>query len=105
MRGAAGAWAERRMLEAGADAQEEDDDVLSKVPYFGALRKRFLDAERAAACKRKCAYYAGWPGLDDEQRAALIASGGSLSLKRDRPRGYIYLGKFDAEWLGWQAQP
>jgi hypothetical protein len=30
---------------------------------------------------------------------ALIASRGSLSLKQERPRGYIFLGKFEAEPL------
>ena len=49
------------------------------------------------ACRR--AYHASWPGLDEEQRVALIASKGSLSLKQARPRGYIYLGKFEAEPL------
>ena len=38
------------------------------------------------ACRR--AYHASWPGLDEEQRVALIASKGSLSLKQARPRGY-----------------
>ena len=48
------------------------------------------------ACRR--AYHASWPGID-EQRVALIASKGSLSLKQERPRGYIFLGKFEAEPL------
>ena len=47
-------------------------------------------------CRR--AYHASWPGLD-EPRVALIASRGSLSLKQERPRGYIFLGKFEAEPL------
>ena len=49
-------------------------------------------------CSCRRAYHASWPGLD-EQRVALIASKGSLSLKQERPRGYIFLGKFEAEPL------
>lgn len=97
---AADASAELSKLEsqpaAGADAQD-DDDLLGKIPILGPMRRQIIQSESLASARSKCAYYAGWPGVDDSQRTALIAAKGSLSLKRQRPRGYIYLGKFDAE--------
>ena len=72
------------------------DDLLSKIPIFGPFRQQIIRSEKIAAMRRERAYQQGWPGLTDE-RDALIAAGGSLSLKRERPRGYIYLGKFDAQ--------
>uniref|UniRef100_A0A7S0EPS3 Peptidyl-prolyl cis-trans isomerase C n=1 Tax=Phaeocystis antarctica TaxID=33657 RepID=A0A7S0EPS3_9EUKA len=74
------------------------DGLLGKVPVFGPMRRQFQRAEQKATLRRRSAYHASWPGLD-EQRVALIASKGSLSLKQERPRGYIFLGKFEAEPL------
>ena len=87
------------MLE-GDGVQEYD--LLCKIPVLGKVRRQVLQTERLVSCRKRCAYYASFPGLatEGDEHPALIATGGSLSLKRDRPRGYIFLGKFDAEWLG-----
>ena len=72
--------------------------ALGRVRAVCACRVRAGRVQRAGwvqgacsgkhcACRR--AYHASWPGLDEEQRVALIASKGSLSLKQARPRGYI----------------
>jgi len=84
--------------EMGTETAGAADDLLGKIPVFGPMRRQFLRAEQKAALRRRRAYHASWPGLD-EQRVALIASKGSLSLKQERPRGYIFLGKFEAEPL------
>lgn len=90
------------MERAGDDASSMvAEDLLCKLPLLGPVRRQFLRMEASSSLRRRRAYYASWPGLDDQndQRAALIASSGSLSLKQERPRGYIYLGKFGAEPL------
>ena len=88
-----------RALEAEDDLAVPSGDLLSRIPVLGPMRRQVLRSERSATLRSTCAYHSSWPGLNDETRLALIASGGSLSLKRQRPRGYIYLGKFEAEPL------
>ena len=86
--------------EAGT-AEPDPTDLLGKIPFVGPMRRKLLRTEEMSDLRQRGAYYASWPGLKDggEQHAALIASRGSLTLKRDRPRGYIILGKFEAEPL------
>ena len=96
-----------KALEAeGAEGGSNGGDLLTKIPVFGPVRRQVLREEKLAALRRSQAYYASFPGLDAEGMPALIATKGSLSLKSEpsaaarwKPRGYIYLGKFDAEPL------
>lgn len=83
--------------ESSGNATSEPLDLLSRIPIFGPFRQRIKRAEKLNSLRQSQRYYKSWPGLEDPGRAALIASRGSLSLKRQRPRGYIYLGVFDAE--------
>ena len=90
-----GEWQSRQTAWAAGVAHQESGPGQCACGVRAACRQR--------ACRgihRTCrsAYHASWPGLD-EQRVALIASKGSLSLKQERPRGYIFLGKFEAEPL------
>ena len=87
---------EAETVPGGASA--ESDDLLDRIPVFGPMRRKFLRIEQMATLRRTRAYHESWPGLDEE-RVALIADKGSLSLKQERPRGYIFLGKFGAEPL------
>ena len=85
-------------LEAEERGAAAEDDAWAKIPFV-ALRRRVLRQEQLQSLRSRRAYHESFPGLGGADRAALMAKGGSLSLKRRSGRGteYHILGTFRAE--------
>ena len=105
--------AERETVTAQIKAVEDaeaagvaEDDWLAKVPGI-AFRRKLLRQEKMGQLRARRAYLERWPGLgEDHELPALLATEGSLSLKRESqgPLGrvetqYHILGRFSAEPL------